>query len=387
MADKIRVVQVIKTLNINGAERFAIDLALCLDPRQYEVQICAFFQDNSPIEKHWHQKLSDSGINTWYATPWPGQNNYGSYLRGTQTMEHHLRNWPADILHTHFQPGTGAGLYCRSRGLARHVVRTAHNHRRKEWSTGLYGWLLYQLVSGWVYPLACDAEVGVSLTIAAELRSSPGARFARRQAQCITTAIPSDLIERAQVYPRPAREEGRFIVGSIGRLTPQKGYTYLLQAIPQVRAALPGTELWLIGDGELRAELEEQARRLGIADAVRFLGRQNDVLAWLRQMDLFVLPSLWEGFAMVIMESMAAGIPVLATDIAGTRDMVQTAQNGWLVPPANPAALADQIITALRDPAGRERMTANALLSLEAVKIERITAQYSQLYQDLVSPQ
>ena len=384
MSAKIRVLQVIKTLNISGAERFAIDLAINLDPARYAVEVCAFFQDGSPIEEHWFQELTRRGIPVWYATGWRGLDHFGSYLDGLKVMQRRLRSAPVDVINTHFQLGTLAALYCRARGLACRVVRTAQNHCRKEWSPGLYGWLRYLLISGWVYPLACDAEVGVSRAIVAELRRNPGARFARNEPRLITNAIPVDLVERAQAYPRPMRQEGQFVVGSIGRLMPQKNYVALLQAVPQVRAELPGVEFWLIGDGELRSSLEAQACDLKITDWVKFLGRQSDVLPWLRQMDLFVLPSLWEGFPLVIMESMAAGVPVIATDIEGTRDLVQPGHNGWLVPPGDPPALARQIIAALRELPTRAKIAAQALASLAPVSIDRVAAQYDRLYGELL---
>jgi len=384
MPGKIRVLHIIKTLNISGAERFGVELALHLNPQEYEVQVCAFFIENHPIERHWFEKLNEQGIVTWFCTPWEGLDNLSSYLKGVKVLEDHLRTWKADIINTHFQLGTLAGLYCKWKKLAKRVVRTAQNHTRKEWSPGLYGWFRYILISGWVYPLACDVEVGVSQAIVEEIKTKPGSRFARRSPQRITNAIPTDLIERAEAIPRTSRGGGKYIIGSIGRLMPQKGYTYFLSALPEVCRKFPETEIWLIGDGELRLELENQARQLGIAENVKFLGRQTDVFPWLRQMDLFILPSLWEGYALVIMESMAAGTPVLATDIDGTRELIQTGINGWLVPPAEPTALANAIIRILDDPAQCKKIVTNAYASLDGVKFDRVAGQYDKLYRDLL---
>lgn len=385
MAGRVRVLHIIKTLNISGAERFAIQLATNLDQEFYEVQVCAYFEEGGPIETHWYNELSRQGIETWYAAKWHRLNHFRSYLQGIQKMESQLRSWPADIINTHFQMGSLAGLYCRWKGLAHRVVRTAQNHSRKEWSPGLYGWLRYKLVGGWLYPLAFDAEVGVSRAIVDELSHNPGARFARRPPKLITNAIPNDLIERAQKHSRPDRTTGRIIVGSIGRLMPQKGYSFLLESIPRVCTAIPGVEFWIIGDGELRTQLEMHARQLNVADRVQFLGRKTDVLPWLRKMDLFVLPSLWEGFPLVVMESMAAGVPVLATNIDGVREIIRDGQNGWLAAAADPASLAAKIIYALKNQAESNQLARNALASLEPLKIDHITSQYDQLYRQLMS--
>lgn len=384
MSNKIRVLHIIKTLNISGAERFGVELALHLDPKFYEVRVCAFFQENEPIEKHWFERLNERGVITWFATPWAGLNNFGRYVKGVRALECHLQSWPAEIIHTHFQLGTLAALYCKVKKLTKRVVRTAQNHTRKEWSPGLYGWLRYMLLSGWIYPMACDAEVGVSKAIVEELRSKPGSRFAPRPPELITNAIPTNLVELAEAIPRTNRGAGRYVIGSIGRLMRQKGYSYLLKALPEVYAELPEAELWLIGDGELKPELEKLALELGISTRVKFLGRQTNVFPWLRQMDLFVLPSLWEGFALVIMESMAAGTPVLATDIEGTREMITSGQNGWLVPPAEPSDLAKAMIYILKDSDLREKIVINAFASLDAVKFDKVAAHYDKLYRDLL---
>ena len=130
------------------------------------------------------------------------------------------------------------------------------------------------------------------------------------------------------------------IIGSIGRLAPQKGFEYAIRAMKLVLAENPNARLVLAGDGPLEAELREEARRNGVEERVTFLGFRRDVPELLAAFDIFVHPSLWEGLSISLMEAMAAGKPIVASDIWGNKEMIVTGHNGILVPPADPEALA-----------------------------------------------
>jgi len=130
------------------------------------------------------------------------------------------------------------------------------------------------------------------------------------------------------------------VVGSVGWLTPIKGYRYLIEAVARLRPAHPRLHVVLIGTGDLRAPLAALADRLGIRDRVRFLGQRADIPACLAAMDLFVLPSLNEGMGRALVEAMAAGRPVIATRVGGVPAVVEHRRTGLLVPPADAAALA-----------------------------------------------
>jgi glycosyltransferase involved in cell wall biosynthesis len=142
------------------------------------------------------------------------------------------------------------------------------------------------------------------------------------------------------------------IVLTVARLDAQKGHGYLLAAA----ADMPDVTFVLAGEGPERASLEAQARRLGIASRVRFLGHREDVPELLAACDVFVLPSRYEGLPLSVLEAMAAARPVVATAIEGTDEIVVHGETGLLVPPAAPSALADGIRTVLSDPALAARM-------------------------------
>lgn len=143
------------------------------------------------------------------------------------------------------------------------------------------------------------------------------------------------------------RERGIFRLMTAGRLTEQKGIDTLLKAFSKMKPHLKKpVQLWIVGDGPLRSSLEDLAAYLGIQDDVFFLGwRDRETLkTFYSSVDLFVLPSNDEGMPNVVLEAMAMGLPVVATSVAGTRELIQEGKNGYLVPPKNPSALAEVLI-------------------------------------------
>jgi sugar transferase (PEP-CTERM/EpsH1 system associated) len=175
------------------------------------------------------------------------------------------------------------------------------------------------------------------------------------------------------------------VAGTVGRLQPVKGTSYLLEAWSRLASDYPDAILLLVGGGPQQAALEKKGRRLGISERVRFLGNRADVPDLLRGMDVFVLPSLWEGMPNAALEAMAVGLPVVATAVGGTSEVVVDGVTGLLVPPSDPDALAQSIARLLCDPdlrykmgqAGRERV-------VNHFSVERTVEQTARLYEQLL---
>jgi len=123
---------------------------------------------------------------------------------------------------------------------------------------------------------------------------------------------------------------------TVGRLATQKGHSYLLEAIARVVNEFPNAKFLFAGDGPLRAELETRVDALNIRNYVWFLGIRNDIPLLLSMCDGFILPSLWEGLPIALLEAMYAGLPVIATDVEGVDEIIKDGENGLLVPPADP---------------------------------------------------
>ncbi|MDF1553202.1 MAG: glycosyltransferase family 4 protein [Deferrisomatales bacterium] len=142
------------------------------------------------------------------------------------------------------------------------------------------------------------------------------------------------------------------LVGNIAHLADHKGQRYLVEAIPRVLERHPGVRFAIVGEGELEVDLKARGTRLALGDRLLFPGFRRDVEAVMDALDLFVLPSHMEGLGTIVLDAMMAGKPVVATRTGGVPDVVEDGVTGLLVPPRDPAALADALCRALADPAG-----------------------------------
>jgi glycosyltransferase involved in cell wall biosynthesis len=173
----------------------------------------------------------------------------------------------------------------------------------------------------------------------------------------------------------------RPIILTLARLDKQKGHPYLLRAAVQVPDAL----FLLAGDGPERAGLENLVQQLGIAGRVLFLGYRQDIADLLKICDMMVLPSLYEGLPLSILEAMAAGKPVIATNIGGTNEAVIDGQTGLLVPPADPPALAAAIRKLIENPllAGKLAAAGKEQVQRE-FSVETMICRVTQVYDEIL---
>lgn len=153
------------------------------------------------------------------------------------------------------------------------------------------------------------------------------------------------------------RVSGRpIVVGTLAHLSREKGHYYLLQAASLIRNVSSRMRFVIVGDGSCRQELEAQARELDLERCVQFTGFQGQPTEYLSGFDIFVLPSLSEGLSSAILSAMASGLPVIATNVGGIPELVRSEENGLLVPPADPAALAQAIQYLSENPEAAFRM-------------------------------
>ncbi|MBI3988696.1 MAG: glycosyltransferase [candidate division NC10 bacterium] len=194
--------------------------------------------------------------------------------------------------------------------------------------------------------------------------------------------LPPDPTLRASLgIPEAAR-----VVGIVANLIHYKGHRFFLHACQAIKRKSPEVMFLLIGDGPCREVLEDLARELGLEKDVLFLGSRQDVPHLLALMDVVVLPSLEEGFPNAVLEAMAAGKPVVATEVGGVPEVIVHRKTGLLVPPKDPQALADAIIELLDDPqlalemgrAGRERVT-------KEFGLDRMIREMEGLYEELIA--
>ncbi len=285
-----------------------------------------------------------------------------------------FRQEHVDVVHTHLFTADSFGRVAARLAGVRAVFSTAHNtvvcegavRRAVHWALS---WVSTRVI-------ACSEEVGRVMREQDHLRSS--------RLVVIPNGINIDRLAGARgdgVRAEFAVPDDSLLIGVIGRLHPAKGHSDLFAAIAQLRDGGLRPTCLVIGSGNSRSELEEESKRLGLADYVVFTGQRSDVPRLLAGLDILAMPSRWEGLPIALLEAMAMSRPIVATRVSGIPEVLQDEDNGLLVPPADPAALARALRRVLTDPELRERLGRRALETLrERYDVSRTARAYEGLY-------
>ena len=176
------------------------------------------------------------------------------------------------------------------------------------------------------------------------------------------------------------------VIGTVGNLFAVKGQTYLLKACREVQRVFHDFVLLIAGEGDQLEPLRREASELGLAHNVRFLGFRNDVPLLLQAIDVFALPSLSEGLPLCILEAMAVRKPVVATNVGGVAEVVDEGLTGYLVPPRNPQAMAEKLISLLSNPRAAANMGEIGRRKVEeGFRLEKMVRQYESMYDGLLA--
>ncbi|MDU1069990.1 MULTISPECIES: glycosyltransferase family 4 protein [Clostridium] len=177
------------------------------------------------------------------------------------------------------------------------------------------------------------------------------------------------------------KDEGYFIVGNIGRLSKQKGMEYYIKAIPESIKKYQKIKFYIIGDGEDKLELIKLAKELGIENNVIFLGYRNDVINIIKQLDLIVLSSLWEGLPLTPIEAFSEGKTIIATDVDGTSEIVKDQYNGLLIVSKDSNEIAMNIIKIIDNKSLKDNLQKNAYKTYsQKFSIDIFNSSYEKYY-------
>jgi glycosyltransferase involved in cell wall biosynthesis len=307
-------------------------------------------------------------------------------LRGLVRLRRFLARSAYALVHTHTtKPGIVGAFAARGAGVPA-VMHTVHLFPFHE-ETGRLVTTAYvgaeRLAARW-----CDRIVTVS-----EFQRDWALRVgigSPEQVIAIPNGVPSDRVEARRSRAEVRAELGigdAFMILSTGRLAEQKGLEYLIRAAALLRRGMPAARIVLAGDGPLGRELAELVASLGLEDAVALLGHRSDIGDLLAASDLVVLPSLWEGLSISLLEAMAAARPVVTTSIGSNREVTNDGEAAVLVPPKDPESLAAAIRSIATDEAyrqalgmkgqqvQRERYTVSRMLDAYMGEYERLLGQ------------
>ncbi len=257
-----------------------------------------------------------------------------------------------DAVHTHLIHADLHGIAAAKLAGIRHVFSSAHNDDsfRRRWPVRLVQAVLWRQVEGGIAISESLRRFLIDIEFAPPQKIHTVHYGLDPAAVHFHDANITD--ERTAFRKQLGLSVETAIAGSVCRLVRQKGIAYALQAIQR----LPGVHYVIVGDGPLRAMLEDETRTLGLIDRVHFLGWRDDATALLPAFDVLLMPSLWEGFGLIALEAMAAHLPIIASRVSALPEIVVDGETGYLVPPADPLALSQALTGILANGQQRRSM-------------------------------
>jgi glycosyltransferase involved in cell wall biosynthesis len=187
-------------------------------------------------------------------------------------------------------------------------------------------------------------------------------------------------VDRVAIRRKLGLPEQAHLIAVVGTLKRQKGHSYLIEAASSLVSEYLELHILFIGDGDLSEELQAQTRAAGLDQHIHFLGSRYDVPDLLAASDYFVLPSLWEGLPMALIEAMASGLPIVATDVSGTRQVLTHGETGFVVPPGDAQRLKEAIHYLLSDPPQARALGAAAQRRIEDFSAQKQAQEHIALY-------
>jgi len=390
----LNVMQIISNLDIGGAQDFVRTLVEHLASDECQPIVCTF--RDSPLR----QDIERLGIKVEVLPP----RRYSvvalplfivDIIRIWKSLAELVKKHDVDVVQTHLLRSLDfVVLLLFYTTNLRVVLWTFHNVRFELTADNLpkYKWLLTPKKYGYrlLYRLASRLVSGFT-TVSGEAEKSMVETIGPIQNK-ITVILPAvdmrkfgRIIDKTLVRSQLGIEANSRLIAIVARLIRQKGHRYMVEAMASIIPRYPDLHALFIGDGDLREELQAQVKRSNLGDHIHFLGNRSDVPELLAASDLFVLPSLWEGLPKALLEAMATGLPIVASEVSGTVQAMIPNQTGILVPPGDTRRLAQAIERLLSDAVQAQAMGAAARRRVETnFSARKQAGEYLALYRRLL---
>jgi len=364
MNHRIRILQVVQSLDFGGLERVVINIVSNLDPSRFQCDVLCLRHAGlfaNELQGAGHVVRSfDLGLGKSFAVP-----------RKLASFIHEGRY---DIVQTH---DTSPLLYTS-------LAKLFNSHFRHIYTehSGIYSCKPRHRFMTWLALLYTDHAVMVSKNLLSYYKQ----RFPVTTPEMSVIyngldfpAVPNDA--RESVCNELGISEDAVIVGTAVRFYPQKGIRHLIEAIPTILKAYPKTRFLLVGDGVERQMLEQMAEATGIKEHIFFTGFRRDIARLIGAMDIYVLPSLWEGLPLALIEALMAKKAIVATDVGGNTEMIEDGRTGFIVPPQNSGLLAERLIALISSERLRDEFAENGYMyAKKHFALTTMVSDYERLY-------
>ncbi|MGX5819037.1 glycosyltransferase family 4 protein [Chitinophaga lutea] len=367
---KIRVLQTIRQGKIGGGETHVLDLVSTLDREQFEPVVLSF-TDGPMVDALRRLEVPIHVIHSEKAFD----------LRVWDQVRQFILRERIDLIHMH---GTRAStnILWPARRLHLPVIYTVHGWSFHDGLNPLSRWA--RITAEKYITRKTQANICVS-----ESNRQTGIRaFGSFRSEVVRNGVNLRKFDRDQAFHNVRAAYGipdhHVVLAFIARMTLQKDPNTMISGFAAALKQHPHMTLLMIGDGELKEEAMRTAKMLGVEGRVIFDGFRQDVPAVLQSADIYCLPSLWEGFPIGVLEAMAMGKAVIASDVDGTREAVTNGENGLLVPAKDTAALSDAILRVARDNEFRRELGDRAVERIRSTySVEGMTRQIEAIYEQV----
>ena len=342
----IRVLWLIKGLSAGGAEKLLSMSIPYLNYEKYKYQVAYIFKNKADLVPEFEQ----AGIPV-HCLDMKGLFDVSVLFKLVRL----LRKEHIDILHMHLPFAAIIGRVAAILAGVKIRISSEHDLVRRYHPVTRMGSIL-------TYPLN-TATIAVSGAVARSIKKSKMVRS--RSIHVVHNGIDLQNIDRLETEPKKIRQslgisDDHLIVGNVAHIRPKhKGHQYLIEAAKIVTNRMSKVSFVIVGREQHQGDqltLEKQAQQLGIRNNVVFTGFRQDALSLITAFDVFVLPSIWEAFGIVLLEAMALGKPIIASRVDGIPEVIEDGKNGFLVEPRNPQQLAEKIIKLLQNQELREQL-------------------------------
>ncbi len=342
----MKILHITTNFEIGGISTYIVTLAKGL--KQHGVEVCCASAGGAYV-----RELDHHGIKHFQLTINTKNELHPKLIFAVYRLVDLIKKNEITHLHAHTRVAQVVAA-CAQRFVKVHYISTCHSYFRKK--------PLRRLFPAWG-----DRIVAISDPLREHLVND--FKIPKQKITLIENGIDTDVsskrlndYDKTELRKYYGVHDSNFVIGSVSKLQKTKGYQYLIEAMPAILKAYPKTKCILIGEGKYKKTLLRLARKLKVEHHVLFPGQLEDVSFVLQMIDLFVLPAVWgEGFGLSILEAMAFGRPIVATNTGSVYTLVKEGENGLLVPIRDAQALADAIIYLTQHPELLEQMSRKSL--------------------------
>lgn len=377
----MRVLHIITRLDPGGSSTNTIETVARLDPGRFEVFLISgrTKDEDGSIEA----SLKNRNIPYAFYNDLQREINLWKDIKAFFQLYRFMNLGHFDIVHTHSSKAGFLGRWAARGAGVQVIIHTPHGHI-------FYGYFSKLLTSIFIWIERLTARITDKIITLTDRGKEEHLVFKiGRDDQYVTIYSGIDISPKVSHQELKAHLKKQwvlnnrdFIFGSVGRLDPIKGTSFLIDAMALVVKENPRAQLLLVGDGSQREKLQKQCAALGLQGHVKFTGFQKDPAPFIEIMDVFVLASLNEGMGRVILEAMVYAKPVIATRVGGIPELIEDGKSGLLVDPQDDAALGAAMIRLAKDRPLRERMAREAKVKAgDKFDIERMVKDIENLYQ------